>query len=721
MQDGLAQCVGGGGCIELVYAGALDADEEYAGLFHTLQFTPALGDGVLLDFTQFEFYANDTGSIDLASAGVNDNYRTCSQCMVVLEDIAADGSSVARYYFQESGSMVVSAGTPPQEGSLDVTLTDVTLVEVTIDAEYNSTPVAGGQCLHITAATLSTGTVACVEGATQCAGNVIQTCTDGIWADGTDCGDNNETCGMVDGTAQCQAAGVCIELTYVDGLLVADVDYPSMYANDGYTPDLGGVLPDWHQFEFYDGATGVMDLGDAVNGNYISCSQCIRFFEDIDEGAGTTARQYFQQSGTMTIAATSDPLNGTMDMVLADVTLVEVTIAADYTSTPVAGGQCLHITAATLSTSGTATCIEGETQCAGEVIQTCTGGAWADGTDCNGNGETCEMVDGDAVCVAGGICTDGETQCVGTVIQTCTGGAWADGADCSDDGDICNMVDGDATCVAAGTCLELTYVDGLLVPDVEYPSMYSNDGYTPDLGGVLPDWHQFEFYDGTTGAVDLGDATNGNYISCMQCVRFFEDIDEGAGTTARQYFQESGSMVIDAGSDPENGSLDMTLTDVTLIEVTVAADFTSTPVPGGQCLHITSAVLSSTPVITCDAPVITAGSVINGDTCTGNSFYNPGTGGCTGYSANANELLYELTVPAGASYQLDLAYSDVVDASLWATSDCLDTAGASCVDGADANTDGTESLTLTAGTYYVVVDGYTAGTCGNFALTVTAQ
>jgi hypothetical protein len=52
-----------------------------------------------------------------------------------------------------------------------------------------------------------------------------------------------------------------------------------------------------------------------------------------------------------------------------------------------------------------------------------------------------------ANCSAGGSCdTNGETRCVGATVQTCTGGSWADTTDCSASGQNCF----DGACVTPG-------------------------------------------------------------------------------------------------------------------------------------------------------------------------------------------------------------------------------------------------------------------------------
>jgi hypothetical protein len=112
-----------------------------------------------------------------------------------------------------------------------------------------------------------------------------------------------------------------------------------------------------------------------------------------------------------------------------------------------------------------------------------------------------------------------------------------------------------------------------------------------------------------------------------------------------------------------------------------------------------------------------------GDSCTGTMQYNPGSNGCTGYNERGNEVVYQLTVPAGTS--VGITYTPTVrDVSLYVLTDCFDFAGATCVVGDDANGSGeAESVTLTNSgiapqTYFIVADTYGSGNCDTFTLQI---
>lgn len=137
-----------------------------------------------------------------------------------------------------------------------------------------------------------------------------------------------------------------------------------------------------------------------------------------------------------------------------------------------------------------------------------------------------------------------------------------------------------------GNCVEIDAesLKLLITSEPDSFAYYEATLAAPGLGGADLDLMGIEVYDlGLTGSVDLGDATNNNYISCQACVRVLEDsTDMGP---ARDFFQAAGTLELGATTPFYIAG---TLTDVTLVEVTIAEDFTTTPVPGGACLHIAS-------------------------------------------------------------------------------------------------------------------------------------
>lgn len=93
-----------------------------------------------------------------------------------------------------------------------------------------------------------------------------------------------------------------------------------------------------------------------------------------------------------------------------------------------------------------------------------------------------------------------------------------------------------------------------------------------------------------------------------------------------------------------------------------------------------------------------------------NNDYDPGSGGCTGYSATGADLVWYTNLDVGQT--LTVLMNADYDDSIYLLTDCADPIG-SCVAGDDQYPSGsTFTYTATAaGTYYLIVDGYSgAGT-----------
>lgn len=132
--------------------------ENYSALVGVPE--PALGTAVPDEFQiqLYEFTGKQApGTFDLG-AGKETNFSTCSHCVAVFEDMNAEGVA-ARYFFQESGTLVLTVNPTPTTGEVKGRLEKVKLVEVTIDyagKTYVSTPVPGGACLEIEAFDIDT-------------------------------------------------------------------------------------------------------------------------------------------------------------------------------------------------------------------------------------------------------------------------------------------------------------------------------------------------------------------------------------------------------------------------------------------------------------------------------------------------------------------------------------------------------------------------------------
>jgi hypothetical protein len=147
--------------------------------------------------------------------------------------------------------------------------------------------------------------------------------------------------------------GACTEIT-LSAWMKAQGDGDVGIYTAATAPNLGTAATDGLQLEFYGSGAGAglngenkgtFDLSAGIDNNYSTCARCFRIFED----PMVPGRTFFQQSGTLTVGATSDQLNGTLHGTLSNVTLVQVTInTTTFVSTPVPGGACLHITSATV-------------------------------------------------------------------------------------------------------------------------------------------------------------------------------------------------------------------------------------------------------------------------------------------------------------------------------------------------------------------------------------
>jgi hypothetical protein len=144
-------------------------------------------------FTGGEYTGDQTGSFALG-VGEEENYASCSRCVWLGVEFAAPDSEA--YFFAKSGTMVVDSASYQMIGYPNVTLTDVTLEEVTVDFNTGlSTPVGGGRCLHLANATVYVEPVPPPE----------WDCPDSYYFDSDcDCG-----CGLVDTACYSSLVGAC--------------------------------------------------------------------------------------------------------------------------------------------------------------------------------------------------------------------------------------------------------------------------------------------------------------------------------------------------------------------------------------------------------------------------------------------------------------------------------------------------------------------------------
>lgn len=106
------------------------------------------------------------------------------------------------------------------------------------------------------------------------------------------------------------------------------------------------AMPDALQLELYAGigafqGTDIVPKSITLSGvelNYKTCSVCVRLFADTTQTS--TAAEYFATGGTVELTSTNGNLTGT----LTNVTMEKVTVAQDFTSTPVGDGCTTTIT-----------------------------------------------------------------------------------------------------------------------------------------------------------------------------------------------------------------------------------------------------------------------------------------------------------------------------------------------------------------------------------------
>jgi hypothetical protein len=160
-------------------------------------------------------------------------------------------------------------------------------------------------------------------------------------------GDGGSIDAPLDAAADARAdAGRCFAVAAESTWTMAEYDDTSVEYRARLTPDIGG--DPWDLFlesrRFFDPATGgevahtgTFPLGAGADESYGTCAHCVIAFYGTSRDRG-----YLARSGTLT--ATQSPFDLTLDFVLDDVELVEVTIdPIDLTSTPVPGGDCLFL------------------------------------------------------------------------------------------------------------------------------------------------------------------------------------------------------------------------------------------------------------------------------------------------------------------------------------------------------------------------------------------
>jgi hypothetical protein len=189
-------------------------------------------------------------------------------------------------------------------------------------------------------------------------------------------------------------------------------------------------------------------------------------------------------------------------------------------------------------------------------------------------------------------------------------------------GGLCTDFAGPGTwSVPESTCEAVSLAGDLVIPNPEATNYQVNTGADLGFGTDLPDIIQVEFYADAEGTFELtGD--NANYGTCIQCVRVFVDVAADTGLSTSQLFQTEGTLVVTGL--PTSGDVALTLSNVNMVEVTIADDdsFTSTPVVAGACADDPG---PSTLAVPPCVPACAVGAVCGSDGCGGAC-----AAGCTG-------------------------------------------------------------------------------------------
>ncbi|NMC69539.1 MAG: hypothetical protein GYA57_05650 [Myxococcales bacterium] len=214
------------------------------------------------------------------------------------------------------------------------------------------------------------------EGATQCSGTVIQTCTDVggclLWQDGTDCADTSRIC---DDTAE---PAVCTETCTPTCTTAGDTQCNTAGDAIETCTDVDGCLL-WQETA---DCAAMSQVCDDTGGTPVCVEPCV---SDCTTAGDT------QCTGTV-IDTCTDVGGGCLQWVAG----TDCATTADYCD--LVGGTATCLTCTDVCTTA------GETQCNGTVIETCTADAhgcldWAAGTDCAATSQECDDGTEPAVCV----------------------------------------------------------------------------------------------------------------------------------------------------------------------------------------------------------------------------------------------------------------------------------------------------------------------------------
>jgi hypothetical protein len=140
-----------------------------------------------------------------------------------------------------------------------------------------------------------------------------------------------------------------------------------------------------------------------------------------------------------------------------------------------------------------------------------------------------------------------------------------------------------------GNCTPIT-LNAFGEPQIAPENVVYLTSFTPNIVGAAADNFSLEIqaspYDGDrTGTFDLTQNGDDNYLTCARCILVYADAGQ------KTFYASAGTLEIAAGSKQLGGTMDATITNLKLVEVTIDDDAISTPVPDGACLTVASATI----------------------------------------------------------------------------------------------------------------------------------
>jgi len=229
--------------------------------------------------------------------------------------------------------------------------------------------------------------------------------------------------------------------------------------------------------------------------------------------------------------------------------------------------------------------------------------------------------------------------------------------------------------------------------------------------------------DDMSAAIDVaGDVDYFAFAATAGLTVDFETLAGDAGDTKLYLYDVDGTTELAFNDDGGAGYY-------SLISYTFGADGTyflkvthySSSGTGTYILTATEAAPPPPPPANdlCDGaiPIGNGAFSIDGDTSAAANDYDPGSGGCTGFQAAGNDVVFTFGLEAGESFEVTMT-TDGFDDSIYLVTDCGDPAG-SCVAGADSYPDGS-TFSYTAPVdqqLFLIVDGY--GSSGNGLFNIT--